>query len=154
MRRRILYITAFCIYIGAILYLCLTKPDNLPQTELLIFGLPADKVAHFTMFLPFPILIYLIFFDRSQNSRARQCRAGLRFEYVPDDQRGGDRSGCRAAEGPGDARSGEGSFLSVPEPYRFRDSAYACRSAGGSAVYARRDSGVRGRIWRWSNPCQ
>lgn len=67
MRRRILYITAFCIYIGAILYLCLTKPDNLPQTELLIFGLPADKVAHFTMFLPFPILIYLIFFDRSQN---------------------------------------------------------------------------------------
>ena len=67
MKRRILYITAFCIYIGAILYLCLTKPDNLPQTEFLIFGLPADKVAHFTMFLPFPILMYLMFFDRSRS---------------------------------------------------------------------------------------
>ena len=61
MKRRILYITAFCIYIGAILYLCLTKPDNLPQTEFLIFGLPADKVAHFTMFLPFPILMYSLY---------------------------------------------------------------------------------------------
>ena len=67
MKRRILYITAFCIYIGAILYLCLTKPDNLPQTEFLIFGLPADKVAHFTMFFPFPILMYLMFFDRSRS---------------------------------------------------------------------------------------
>lgn len=67
MKRRILYITAFCIYIGAILYLCLTKPDNLPQTEFLIFSLPADKVAHFTMFLPFPILMYLMFFDRSRS---------------------------------------------------------------------------------------
>lgn len=67
MKRRILYITAFCIYIGAILYLCLTKPDNLPQTEFLIFGLPADKVGHFTMFLPFPILMYLMFFDRSRS---------------------------------------------------------------------------------------
>ncbi len=66
MKRRILYITAFCIYIGAILYLCLTKPDNLPQTEFLIFGLPADKVAHFTMFLPFPVLMHLMFLDSSR----------------------------------------------------------------------------------------
>lgn len=67
MKRRILYITAFCIYIGAILYLCLSKPDNLPQTDFLIFGLPADKVAHFTMFLPFPVLVYLMFFDRTRS---------------------------------------------------------------------------------------
>ena len=68
MKRRLLYISLFCIYAGAILFLCLMKPDNLPEKEIFLFGLPADKLAHFTMFLPFPILSYLVFFksDRSR----------------------------------------------------------------------------------------
>jgi VanZ family protein len=32
------------------------KPDDLPSIEKYIFGIPIDKVVHFTMFLPFPIL--------------------------------------------------------------------------------------------------
>lgn len=48
----------FCIYIAAVMYLCLMKPEDMPQTEMYIFGIPADKVAHFLMFLPFPILAY------------------------------------------------------------------------------------------------
>lgn len=67
MKRKIIYIPVFCIYIAAILTLCLMKPDDLPQTEMFIFGIPADKVAHFTMFLPFPILIHLMFLDKGRS---------------------------------------------------------------------------------------
>lgn len=67
MKRKLTYALAFCIYIAAILFLCLMKPDDLPQTELLIFGIPADKIAHFTMFLPFPVLIHLMFLDSSRS---------------------------------------------------------------------------------------
>lgn len=66
MKRRIVYILAFCLYIAAILTLCLMKPDDLPQPEIFIFGIPADKVAHFLMFLPFPVLMYMMLFERSR----------------------------------------------------------------------------------------
>jgi VanZ family protein len=42
------------------------KPDYLPQPEMFIFGIPADKVAHFLMFLPFPILMYMMLSDKSR----------------------------------------------------------------------------------------
>lgn len=58
MKKRILFIAAFCIYIAAVLYLCLMRPEDMPQTEMYIFGIPADKAAHFLMFLPFPVLAY------------------------------------------------------------------------------------------------
>lgn len=67
MKKKIIYILAFCIYIAAILFLCLMRPDNLPQTELFIFGIPADKVAHFSMFMPFPVLIHLMFFKKERS---------------------------------------------------------------------------------------
>lgn len=59
--RRIIYIIIFCLYIAAVAYLCFAKPEDVPQLPELWFGLPADKVAHFTMFLPFPILGYIAF---------------------------------------------------------------------------------------------
>lgn len=70
MKRRILYISLFCIYVGAVLYLCLMKPDNLPDMEIFLFGLPADKILHFTMFLPFPIISYLVFFNSRRKTAA------------------------------------------------------------------------------------
>lgn len=66
MKRKILYISAFCFYIAAILYLCLAKPDDLPQPEIYFFGLPIDKVVHFCMFLPFPMLMHLVFCDTAK----------------------------------------------------------------------------------------
>lgn len=73
MKRRILFITAFCIYIAAVLFLCLMKPENMPQTELFIFGLPADKVAHFLMFMPFPILAYTMLWKGDRKIWADIC---------------------------------------------------------------------------------
>ena len=66
MKQKILYISAFCFYIAALLYLCLAKPDDLPQPEIYFFGLPIDKVVHFCMFLPFPVLMHLVFCDKAK----------------------------------------------------------------------------------------
>lgn len=65
MKKRLLYIALFCIYIGAVLLLCLMKPDDIPQPQITFFGLPLDKVIHFLMFLPFPVLSFSIFYDRA-----------------------------------------------------------------------------------------
>ena len=51
----------FCLYIAAVAYLCFARPDDMPQLPQLWLGLPADKVGHFLMFMPFPLLGYLTF---------------------------------------------------------------------------------------------
>ena len=66
MKYRIFYILAFCVYIATILTLCLIKPDDLPQPEIYLFGLPVDKVVHFLMFLPFPVLVYMMLFEKAR----------------------------------------------------------------------------------------
>lgn len=70
MKRKAIFITAFVIYLAAVIYLCLMKPDNLPQTELYLFGLPLDKVAHFLMFLPFPVLAYMMLWEKGRKTWA------------------------------------------------------------------------------------
>ena len=70
MKRKAIFITAFVIYLAAVIYLCLMKPDSLPQTELYLFGLPLDKVAHFLMFLPFPALAYMMLWEKGRKTWA------------------------------------------------------------------------------------
>ena len=63
----ILYITAFCIYLAAVGVLCFIRPSSLPEMEIKTFlGLPIDKVLHFLMFLPYPVLSGLVFINREQ----------------------------------------------------------------------------------------
>lgn len=66
MKRRIFYILAFSVYIASILTLCLIKPEDLPQPDIYFFGLPVDKVVHFLMFLPFPVLVYMMLFKKAR----------------------------------------------------------------------------------------
>lgn len=60
-RQKALAVTAFVLYVGAVLFLCFWDftPSH-PVRETLL-GLPADKVVHFCMFFPFPLLAYLAF---------------------------------------------------------------------------------------------
>lgn len=51
----------FFLYLAAIAFLCFMHVDKLPDVQQFIFGIPTDKVAHFLMFLPFPILAYLAY---------------------------------------------------------------------------------------------
>lgn len=60
-RTRIIFRVSFCLYIAAVAFLCFAKPDDLPQMPQFWFGLPADKVGHFLMFVPFTPLAFMAF---------------------------------------------------------------------------------------------
>ena len=51
----------FFLYLAVVAFLCFMHVDKLPDVQKFIFGIPTDKVAHFLMFLPFPILAYLAY---------------------------------------------------------------------------------------------
>ena len=59
MVRRLISAIIFCLYIAAVAYLCFAKPEDMPAIPETWFGLPSDKVGHFFMFLPFPVLGFL-----------------------------------------------------------------------------------------------
>ena len=62
-----LYIAAFCIYLAAVAVLCFMNPSQLPEMDVKTFlGIPIDKVLHFLMFLPYPILSGLVFIRKEQ----------------------------------------------------------------------------------------
>lgn len=65
--RRIIFQLLFCLYIAAVAYLCFARPDEFPSLPETWFGMPADKVAHFLMFLPFPFLGYIAFEGNGMN---------------------------------------------------------------------------------------
>lgn len=51
----------FIVYLAAIAFLCFMHADKLPDMQKTFLGIPTDKVAHFLMFLPFPILAFLAY---------------------------------------------------------------------------------------------
>lgn len=51
----------FCLYVTAVILLCIIKTESLPELPKTFLGIPLDKIAHFIMFLPFPILSYATF---------------------------------------------------------------------------------------------
>ena len=69
----------FFLYLAAIAFLCFMKVDKLPQIQRLILGIPADKVAHFLMFLPFPILCFLAFDRYTDNLRSTLIFTSITF---------------------------------------------------------------------------
>ena len=74
--RRIISAVLFCLYIAAVAYLCFARPEELPKLPDSWFGLASDKIGHFLMFLPFPLLGFITF-DSSLMSGWR--RAALVF---------------------------------------------------------------------------
>ena len=59
--KRLISLSLFAVYLAAVAYLCFAKPDDVPQLPEFWFGLPADKIGHFLMFLPFPFLGFMAF---------------------------------------------------------------------------------------------
>lgn len=57
--RVILSRVLFFLYLCAIAFLLFATAESLPSISRTIFGLPTDKVAHFIMFLPFPLLAFM-----------------------------------------------------------------------------------------------
>ncbi|MGM9787322.1 MAG: VanZ family protein [Candidatus Cryptobacteroides sp.] len=57
------------IYLGLLCYLCFSTPDNLPSVNDWHFFIPADKVVHFCMFFPAPVLLFLSIGKRWEGAR-------------------------------------------------------------------------------------
>ena len=51
----------FLLYLIAVAWLCFGRFDNTPDVPLSFFGIPTDKLVHFAMFLPFPVLTFFAF---------------------------------------------------------------------------------------------
>ena len=49
------------LYLAAIGYLCFGHFSSIPRVQPSFFGIPTDKIVHFLMFFPFPILVYFAF---------------------------------------------------------------------------------------------
>lgn len=47
------------LYMATVAYLCLASFESLPDVGRSFFGIPTDKLVHFAMFFPFPILTSL-----------------------------------------------------------------------------------------------
>ena len=60
-KQKIAFRILFFLYIAGVLYLCFGRFDNAPSIELNLWGIPTDKLVHFGMFFPFPILAFLAF---------------------------------------------------------------------------------------------
>src|SRR5574344_597112 len=58
----------FILYLAAVVVVCFGHFENLPDIEKKFLGIPMDKVIHFIMFLPFPILMGLSFHETSTKS--------------------------------------------------------------------------------------
>lgn len=59
--QKIAFRLLFFLYIAGVLYLCFGHFDNTPSVPLSLWGIPTDKLVHFAMFFPFPILAFLAF---------------------------------------------------------------------------------------------
>jgi len=49
------------LYLGAVAYLCFANFNKLPDVPKTFLGIPMDKIVHFCMFFPFPILGFLAY---------------------------------------------------------------------------------------------
>lgn len=49
------------LYLAALCMLCFGNFSNAPKVQPSFFGIPTDKIVHFLMFFPFPILVYFAF---------------------------------------------------------------------------------------------
>ncbi|MCR5325389.1 MAG: VanZ family protein [Bacteroidales bacterium] len=61
MRRTTLFRLLTVLYLAAIAVLCFAKFSSLPSVPGSFLGIPTDKIVHFLMFLPFPVLALLSF---------------------------------------------------------------------------------------------
>ena len=65
-KKKTLIIVLYILYIALVAYLCFGKFDDLGKVSRTIWGIPTDKVVHFIMFFPFPILSFLVFSDKAK----------------------------------------------------------------------------------------
>lgn len=77
--QKILFRILFFLYIAGVLFLCFGHFDTTPDIPASFLGIPMDKVVHFTMFFPFPILAFLAFDQFTESVRSTLLFTGITF---------------------------------------------------------------------------
>lgn len=52
-------------YLAVVAYLCFSQMSDLPSVSPVILGIPTDKIVHFLMFLPFPVLAFYCYDNKT-----------------------------------------------------------------------------------------
>ncbi|MDO4212901.1 MAG: VanZ family protein [Bacteroidales bacterium] len=63
-------------YVATVGILCFANLNSLPDIERFIFGIPTDKIVHFCMFFPFPILAFFAY-DKQTDTILRAVGAAI-----------------------------------------------------------------------------
>lgn len=66
----------FFLYIAAVLVLCFAHFEQTPSVEWSLMGIPSDKIVHFCMFFPFPILAFFAFDRYTESVRSTLLFSG------------------------------------------------------------------------------
>ena len=69
----------FFAYLAAVLFLCFGRFESTPDVPRSILGIPADKLVHFCLFFPFPILAFLAFDKYTETPRSTFLFSGITF---------------------------------------------------------------------------
>ena len=69
----------FFLYLAAVLVLCFAQFKSTPDVPTSFLGIPTDKVVHFCMFFPFPILAFLAFDKYTETPKSTLLFSSLTF---------------------------------------------------------------------------
>lgn len=69
----------FWLYVAGVLFLCFFNFDNTPSVPTSFLGIPTDKIAHFAMFFPFPILAFFAFDRFTETVKSTLIFTGVTF---------------------------------------------------------------------------
>ena len=58
----------FVLYLVGVACLCFIRFDHIPDVQKSFFGIATDKIVHFCMFAPFPLLAYLSYDHRTDKA--------------------------------------------------------------------------------------
>jgi VanZ family protein len=68
-RNKFIFGIFLAIYLAVIVFLCFWHFSPILEMEKTFLGIPMDKIAHFTMFFPFPILAFLTFHNGNKSGK-------------------------------------------------------------------------------------
>ena len=78
-RTRPLKIALFLVYLALVAWICFGSFKPGPHVPRSVLGIPTDKLVHFCMFFPFPILAFLAFDKYTETPQSTFLFSGLTF---------------------------------------------------------------------------